>query len=380
MKKVGVVTATRAEYGLLKPLIRRLLDDTELELRLYVTGTHLSDRYGTTVAEIEKDGIPITDRIPILEQDNTSYGVSLTMANAIRGFASCFREDPPDMIVILGDRTEMLGVAASAMNACIPIAHIHGGEVTAGAVDDCVRHALTKIGYLHFTSTQVYRNRVIQMGEAPERVYDVGSLGTENILHQKLYSEREIRVDAGLPEVGKYAIATFHPVTLEADTAIGQVRELCAAMEERKDIFFLVTAANADADGDRVNGVLREYCEVHENARFVFSLGSKRYLSAVKYAAFVIGNSSSGILEAPVLGTPTVNIGDRQNGRLMTETILNVMPDRREIVGAMENAEKMLHRSTDLYGDGTTSEKIVNVMKDWLMNGRIDLKKGFFDL
>ena len=380
MKKIAVVTATRAEYGILTPLIKAINDDDELELELIVTGTHLSEKHGNTIKFIRNDGFPIAHELPILEDGNTPYDISVTMANALLRTAECLRDDRPDMMVILGDRTEMLGIAAAAMNERIPIAHLHGGEVTEGAVDDCVRHALSKMSYLHFTATEVYRRRVIQLGEAPERVFFVGALSTENILKAPLFSESEIRSEIGIPENMPYSVVTFHPVTLEADSARQQTLELCRAMEECSENYYLITMANADAGGDMVNKLLGEFADSHENVKLVSSLGMKRYLSAVKYCSFVLGNSSSGIIEAPVLGAPTVNIGDRQKGRLMADTIINCEPDSGSIAEAIHTAETAEHHSTLMYGDGSTSEKIIAVIKDVLMNDKVDLKKKFYDI
>ena len=378
--KICVVTSTRAEYGILKPLIKRIFDDRDLELNLVVTGTHLVEKHGMTVNEIKRDEFPISHEIPILEEGNSAYDISLTMANAIKGFAECFRDDRPDMVVVLGDRTEMLGIASAAMNERIPIAHIHGGEVTEGAVDDCVRHALTKMSYLHFTSTREYQKRVIQLGENPERVYCVGALGAENILTQPLWSEEMLRRDLGIDDNKPYVVMTYHPVTLEDNTVEQQIHELEAAIDSHPELFFVLTAANADAGGDVANRLLKEFADSHNNAIFVVSLGMIRYLSAVKYASFVLGNSSSGILEAPVLGTPTVNIGDRQKGRLQADTIINCKASKDDICIAIERALNMPHKATDMYGDGTTSEKIVQVIKDYLQSNKIDLKKHFYDI
>lgn len=383
MKQIAIVTSTRAEFGLLTPLIKRIIDDDELALDLIVTGGHLSKKQGMTISEIKDAGFPIAHEILILDEDNSSYGISITMANAIKGFAECFRDDRPDMVVILGDRTEMLGVASAAMNERIPIAHIHGGEVTEGAVDDCVRHALTKMSYLHFASTEAYRNRIIQMGETPDRVFNVGALGTENILSKNLFTIDELRESIpGLPkpEVMPFAVVTYHPVTLEEDTVDLQIDNLCTAMDSRSDIFFIITGANADSGGDRANERLKAYCDAHANGLFVQSLGMLRYLSAVKHAVFVLGNSSSGVIEAPVLGTPTVNIGDRQKGRLMTETVVCCNTDITAIVKAMEEAVKMEHKCTSIFGEGTTSKIIVRQIKKSLFNDKIDIKKGFYDL
>lgn len=380
MKRVAVVTATRAEYGILTPLIKAINDDSELELDLIVTGTHLSEKHGSTKKFIEADGFHIAHEIPILEDGNTPYDISVTMANAVKGFAECFMNDRPDMVVILGDRTEMLGIASAAMNERIPIAHLHGGEVTEGAVDDCVRHALSKMSYLHFTSTEVYRKRVIQLGESPDRVFFVGALSTENIIKAPLKSESEIRNDVGIPKEKPYLVVTFHPVTLEADSAKNQTLELCRAMEQKNEFFYLITMANSDAGGDTVNSIFADFADKHDNVKLVSSLGMIRYLSAVKYAKFVLGNSSSGIVEAPVLGTPTVNIGDRQRGRLMADTIINCLPDSDSIVKAINTAEITEHTPTLMYGDGETSSKIVAVIKDYLLNDKIDLKKHFYDM
>ena len=382
IRKIAVVTATRAEYGILMPLIRKIDEHTALDLDLIVTGMHLSRKYGYTINEIYCDGFFISHEIPILDEDNSPYGISVTMSNAIEGFAKCFRDDRPDMVVILGDRTEMLGVASAAMNERIPIAHIHGGEVTQGAVDDCVRHAITKMSYLHFAATDVYRRRIIQLGENPERVFHVGSLGAENILTQKLYSKEQlIEKTSELSEVGKrkYVVVTYHPVTLEGNCVEDQICELGSVMSERNDLFYLITASNADVGGHRANEMLQDFAGKNKNTAFVYNLGMKRYLSAVKYASFVMGNSSSGILEAPVIGTPAVNIGDRQKGMLITDIVMNCKPQKEDILRAISYAERLPHKPTSIYGDGHTSNKIVEIILSTLNQG-INLKKSFYDL
>lgn len=379
MKKVAVVTATRAEYGILRPLIFRLKEEQELCLQVIATGTHLSEKYGNTQVEIEKDGINIFRKIPILEEGNTAYDISCTMANALRNFALYFKEEQPDLVIVLGDRTELLGICAAAMNERIPIAHLHGGEVTEGAVDDCIRHAITKMSYLHFPATEEYRKRIIQLGEEPERVFNVGALGVENILHTPLLSYEEICKQAGIPKDRDYVVMTFHPVTLEKATARAQTEELLKAIEQQKDWFYLITMANADVGGDIVNQMLQQFAEKKENIKLVPSLGMVRYLSAVKYSRFVLGNSSSGIIEAPSLGIPTVNIGDRQKGRLMADTIISCEPRCEDIVDAMRLADRTEHRVSTIYGDGNTSEKIVTIIKDFLFHEKINLKKTFYD-
>ena len=380
MKKLAVVTATRAEYGALIPVIRTINEDMLMELELIVTGMHLSEKYGYTYSFIMDDGFPISYEIPILAEGNTPYDISITMSNALKGFAECFKKERPDMLLISGDRTEMLAVASAAMNERIPIAHIHGGEVTEGAVDDCVRHALTKMSYLHFTSTEEYRRRVIQLGEEPDRVFNVGALSAENILCTQLLEETEVRSLIGIPYDRPYVVVTFHPVTLECGTAEKQVLELCKAIEMEPNFFFLITMSNADTGGDIINRVLERFAEKRKNVKWTSNLGMVRYLSVLKYATYVLGNSSSGITEAPVLGVPTVNIGDRQKGRLMAETIINCDLDYESIYEAMNKAQKIKHRVTDLFGDGNTSKKIIEIIKELLLNYKINLKKGFYTL
>ena len=275
----------------------------------------------------------------------------------------------------------LLAFCAAAVNEHIPIAHIHGGELTQGAVDDSIRHAVTKMSYLHFTSTEEYRKRVIQMGEEPGRVYHVGALGVENILNEELLSQELLECAAGFPASQDYAVVTFHPVTLEPDTAISQVKELFAAMQAKPELFYLITKANADAGGRAINEFMEHMSANCPNMKLVASLGVKRYLSAVKYARFVLGNSSSGIIEAPSLGVPTVNIGDRQKGRIMAGSVLCCEPEKKQILAAMEQAMHMAGgRWENPYGDGGTSRKIVSVLKGWLEEGRIDLKKKFYDI
>lgn len=378
--KIAVVTATRAEYGILQPLIRKLDNDSDIELQLLVTGTHLSEKYGNTQKEIEKDGFPIFERFPILTDGNTTVDISFIMANALKQFAEYFDKEKPVCVVVLGDRTEMLGICAAAMNAGVAIVHLHGGELTEGAVDDCVRHAITKLAYLHFPSAEVYRKRIIQMGEDPERVFHVGALGVENILSVPLSGKDEICAEAGIPAGMKYAVVTFHPVTMENGSEKEQVENLIAAMEVKSEYFYLITKANADAGGDFVNTMLEEYTSHCDHARLVASLGMRRYLSAVKYAEFVLGNSSSGIIEAPSLGTPTVNIGERQKGRLMADSIINCQPETEDIVKAIEQASGMEHTPSFLYGDGKTSDRIVEILKATFGGEELSLKKKFFDI
>lgn len=385
MKKICIVTATRAEYGLLSPLIRRIWNDPELELLLTVTGAHLDARYGMTKTEIERGGVPIDACIPILEDGDDSQAVSKVIANAIVSFTMYFEERNPDMVVLLGDRYETLSVALAAMLCQIPISHIHGGETTEGAIDEAIRHAITKISYLHFTACAEYRKRVIQLGEDPSRVYNVGALGVENIKNLPLLSREEVSKQIGFSLERPYALVTFHPVTLEAQTQRDQVHELFEALECFPDIRLIFTKSNADSGGLEINALIDEY--VARNPRRAiafFSMGYLLYISAMKTCSMVIGNSSSGILEAPSMHVPTIDIGDRQKGRLFAESVIHSESDRDSIVSAIKKAcspefHQICEAVVSPFGDGHTSEKIVAEMKKHLTAGII-LKKSFFNI
>lgn len=380
-KKICVVSATRAEYGILKPLIIKLKKCTEWETQVIITGAHLVNKLGNTYREVEQDGIEIFAKVPINTEGNTDYDISLIMANALIEFGRYFQKEKPDLLIVLGDRTEILAICAAAVNAHVAIAHLHGGEITQGAIDDYVRHAITKMSYLHFASAEEYRRRIIQMGEEPKRVFNVGALGVENILKEELLNREELGEEVGFPAKGDYAVVTFHPATLEPGTAELQVNELFCAMQSRKDIFYLITKANADEGGDIINQFMEREAANYPNMKLVSSLGMKRYLSAVKYARFVLGNSSSGIIEVPSLGVPTVNVGDRQKGRIMARSIIFCEPERHSILNAMEQAMHMENSTYESpYGNGSASEKIVEVVRSYFYSGQKGLKKKFYDM
>lgn len=384
---VCVLTTTRADYGILRPLISALYKDPALDLRIAVTGTHLSEAFGMTVREIEADGFPIGIKIPILERENkTPEDMSHIMMRAVEGFGTYFQKCPPALLIVLGDRYEVFMICAAAVSACVPIAHLHGGEATEGLMDECFRHCITKMSYLHFTSAEAYRKRVIQLGEDPARVFNVGGLGVENALHTQFLPPERLEADLGFPLREKpYMVTTFHPVTLEPGSALTQLNELLAAMEVRTDLNFLITKSNADTSGQRINERLEEFAEEHSNCCVVASLGMRRYMSALKYAFGVLGNSSSGILEAPSFGIPTINIGDRERGRIQAESVINCKPEKEDILCALERAcspefRKIAAAAVNPYGDGNTSERIHAIIKDVLLSGRIDLKKPFYQI
>lgn len=385
MKKICVVTGTRAEYGLLKPVIERVYKDTELELQLVVTGMHLSPEFGLTYQEIETDGYPITDKVEMLLSSDSNVGITKSMAVALMGFADSFERLRPDIVVILGDRYEMLMVASAAMIAKIPIAHIHGGELTEGLIDEAIRHSITKMSYLHFTTTNEYKKRVIQLGEQPERVYCVGALGVENIRNVALLKKDELEKSLGVTLTKKTVLITYHPVTLEDMTAQQQFQNILDAMDYQKDFYIIFTKANADTHGRIINQMIDEYVSKNSNRSIAFtSLGQLRYLSVLQFCYMVIGNSSSGLLEVPSFKIPTINIGERQRGRVCAKSVIscdNTLDAILESItlASSEDFRNKLQESINPYEKEHTSQQILAIMKKALDTG-IDIKKKFYDL
>lgn len=363
MKKICVVTATRAEYGILKNTINEIYKNPSLELCLVVMGTHLSKNAGYTIDEIKEDGFPIAEQINILLDSDEPDAISKSMGITMISFADILKRHKPDMLVILGDRYEMLPVASCASNMQIPIAHISGGELTEGAIDDSIRHCLTKMSNLHFPGCETYRQRIIQLGEQPETVFNYGDVGVENIMKMPLLSVKDLESDLNI-QLDNYVCMTFHPVTTQLGDIQQQMKEVLDAISTFSETNFIITKANADAGGDFINEVLEQYVEKHDNCVLFDSLGIKRYLSLLANAKAVIGNSSSGIVEAPVLKIPTVNIGDRQKGRLMAESVINCKTEKDEIIKAIqyaldEEGQAKARSAESLYGNGNTSAKIV---------------------
>ena len=385
MKRIiSILTATRAEYGLLKPIIAKLSTVDEFDVRIVATGAHLSPEFGLTYREIEKDGFTIDEKIEILLSSDTPSSISKSMGLAMISFADYFERLNPDLLVVLGDRYETLAVAITALNQRIPIAHLYGGETTVGALDESIRHVITKLSYLHFTSTDEYRNRVIQLGEHPERVFNVGAIGIENILNEKLLLKEALEDELNISLSKPYAVVTFHPVTLEYSSSERQIESLLEVCQEYKNLDFIFTKANADADGRIINQYIDKYARENKNIFAFTSIGMKRYLSALKYCEVVIGNSSSGLLEAPSLNIPTINIGDRQMGRLQASSVINCEPTQAGIRYALDLAlsEDFVQKAkitVNPYGSGDTSNKVVEVIKDYVINNKIDLKKKFYD-
>ena len=385
MKKIiSVLTATRAEYGLLKPIVAKLNEIGEFDVRIVVTGAHLSSEFGLTYKEIDKDGFHIDEKIEILLSSDTPASISKSMGLAMIGFADYFGKLKPDLLILLGDRYETLAVAMTAMNQRIPIAHLYGGETTEGAIDDSIRHVITKLSYLHFTSTDDYRKRVIQLGESPDRVFNVGAIGIENILNEKLFTKEELEATLQVDLNNTYAMVTFHPVTLEKNSAKRQIESLLEVCKSYEKMNFIFTKANADSEGRIINQFIDEYAKTNDNIMAFTSLGMIKYLSALKYSAMVIGNSSSGLLEAPSFGIPTVNIGDRQKGRIQASSVINCEPTIEDIKKAIDIAlskdfTKKAKETSNPYGNGKTSEKVVDVIMEFVLDKKIYLKKKFYD-
>jgi len=382
--KIGVITGSRAEYGLLYWVLKGLQIDQDFELQLIVTGMHLAPEYGYTFKEIEKDGFKIDKKIEILLSSDSSVGVSKSMGLAQISFSEVFEELKPNIILILGDRYEIFSAASAAMIANIPIAHCHGGETTEGAYDEAIRHCLTKMSHIHFTSTENYRNRVIQLGEQPERVFNVGALGIESINKLKLLSKKELEKKLNINFKKKIALITFHPPTLENNTAEEQINELLLALNKLENTTLIFTKANADNKGKAINKLLEEFVGLQpEKAKLFDNLGQLNYLSCLKHFDVVIGNSSSGLLEAPSFGIPTVNIGDRQKGRIKAKSIIDCKPEEKDISQAIEKALSsdfcdFSKKCSNPYGNGNSSEKIITSIKKFNLDNIS--KKKFHDI
>ena len=386
MKKIAVVTATRAEYGLLAPIIKELRnhENDDLKIDVLVTGTHLSEKYGMTVKEIEEDGIRIDHRITIPVCSDTVMDISGNQAETLIKFTMLFNAEHYNAVILLGDRYETLAVAIAAGNTRTPVFHISGGDTTEGALDEWIRHSITKISYLHFTTNEISRKRVIQMGEDPERVFNYGSTSIDNILNVADMPKRDALQSIGLQDC-RYAVCTYHPVTMEGGSVDDQIKAFLEAIKSFPEITFIVTKSNADQGGARINELLDEAEPLIDNLCVFTSLGVRRYLSLMRYAEFVLGNSSSGIVETPAFHVPTVNIGNRQRGRLQSESIINCGTAEEDIRKAIVIAlspehKKLCEQVISPYGNGTSAERVAQKSIETVMKGNIDLKKKFYDL
>ncbi len=382
MRKICVITGTRAEYGLLRWVMQGIKDDPELTLQIIATGMHLSPEFGLTYRNIEQDGFQIDRKVEMLTSSDTSVGIAKSMGLGLIGFADALHELKPDLIVVLGDRFEILAAVSAALVARIPVTHLHGGELTEGAFDDAIRHSITKMSHLHFVAAEEYRQRVIQLGEQPDHVFLVGGLGIDNIKRLKLLDREELEASIDFRLGPKNLLITFHPVTLEAATASEQMAELLVALAELKDTQLIFTMPNADTDGRVLIRMVDEFVAQHTNAQAYTSLGQLRYLSCVSHVDGVVGNSSSGLAEVPSFRKGTVNVGDRQRGRLQAESVISCEPTYESIAAAIKKLystdfQLSLSKVTNPYGEGGASEKVVEILKNHALCGIV--KKTFYD-
>lgn len=382
-RRICVVTGTRAEYGLLRWVMDGIRQTPELGLQLIATGAHLSPEFGLTFRDIERDGFRIDRKVEMLLSADSPTSVAKSMGLGVIGFADALHELAPDLLLVLGDRFEILSAVLAATVMRIPVVHLHGGETTQGAIDEPLRHSITKMSHLHFVATPEYRQRVIQLGETPASVFLVGGLGVDCMRRVTLMSRSELEDSLGFRFAHRNLLVTFHPVTLEAATAAHQMSELLAALEELRDTNVIFTMPNADTDGRVLFDLVTQFVDVHPGARAYTSLGQQRYLSCVREVDGVVGNSSSGLTEVPSLGKGTVNIGDRQLGRLKAESVIDCAPDRASIAAAICQLYSPEFRSKvasarNPYGEGGASGRIVDVLRSVDLTGI--LKKQFYDL
>jgi len=381
-RKICFVTGTRAEYGLLYWLMKEIEVDKDFQLQLIVTGTHLSPEFGLTYKEIEKD-FEIDKKIEMLLSSDTPIGISKSMGLIQISFAESYQDLKPDLLVVLGDRYEIFSAVSAAMIARIPIAHIHGGEATEGLIDESIRHSITKMSQLHFTATEKYKNRVIQLGENPDRVFNVGGLGLDNITKLKLLSRENFEKSINFNLNQKNLLVTFHSVTLEYSTAENQYQELLNSLDQLKDTNIIFTQTNSDTDGRVINDMIDNYVIRRENTISFKSMGQVKYLSALQFMDAIVGNSSSGLLEAPSFKIATVDIGDRQKGRIKAESVISCLPKKKSIDDALKKVyskdfKLLLNNVRNPYGEGGASNKIIKIIKKINLDGI--LKKSFYDL
>ena len=375
-----MVTGTRAEYGLLRWVMEGIKSSKNLDLQIIATGMHLSPEFGLTYKQIEQDGFLIDKKLEILVSADTSTGITKSIGIGLIGFADIYSELKPDLILILGDRYEILAAAIAAMVARIPIGHLHGGEATEGLIDEPIRHSITKMSHLHFVAADEYKNRVRQLGENPETIFQVGGLGIDSIVKIDLFDKNELENSIGFKFGEKNLLVTFHPVTLEHNTSKYQMEQLLLALDDIKDVKIIFTFPNADTDGRILFGLIRDYVSKNSNSICFKSLGQKRYLSCLKYVDGVLGNSSSGLIEVPSFNKCTINIGDRQRGRVKANSVIDCRPEKESISKAInklysDDFQEKLFDVINPYGTGGASDKVVKILEDFSLKSI--LKKSF---
>lgn len=382
-RRICVVTGSRAEYGLLRWVMTDMRESGDIELQVIATGMHLSPEFGLTYREIEQDGFRIDRKVEMLLSSDSSVGLAKSMGLALIGFGEALQEMEPDLLVVLGDRFEILAAVSAALVARIPVAHIHGGERTEGAFDDAIRHAITKMSHIHFVGAEEYRRRVVQLGEDPDRVFCVGGLGVDSVLRQPLIQRAELERELGIVFRSRNLLVTFHPATLDDGSPGDQMDELLAALADLEETCLIFTMPNADTGGRMLAARIERFVAERPDAHAFVSLGQRRYLSCLKHVDGVVGNSSSGLIEAPAFGKGTVNIGDRQKGRLRAASVIDCAPRREAIAAALATLnssefQRMLPGTVNPYGDGGASRRIVEGLATIPLDGIV--KKAFFDL
>ncbi len=382
--RVCVITGSRAEYGLLSPLLEALRAEESFELQLLVTGSHLSPEFGLTYREIEADGYTIDEKVEVVLSSDTPVGICKSMGLGLISFAEAYARLTPDLILVLGDRYEIFSAVSAAHISRIPVAHLHGGEVTEGAFDDALRHSITKMSHLHFTSTDAYRQRVIQLGEAPERVFNVGAIGLDNLRRLPLLSREDLEQQLGFKFNNHNLLCTFHPVTLEHNSSEQQIQSLLNVLEQQVDTSVIFTKTNADTDGRIINQMIDDFAAKNPDRFHSYvSLGQLRYLSMMQFVDAVVGNSSSGIIEAPGFQIGTINIGNRQTGRIKSELVIDCEPTETGIASAFKTLyssdfQKRRSQARNPYGAGQTTSQIISILKEQFP--RRTTQKSFYDL
>ena len=383
-KKICIATGSRAEYGLLRYLMKEIHVSSEFDLQIIATGMHLSPEFGLTYQEIEKDGFTINEKIEMLLSSDTASSISKSTGLGLVGFSDAYNNLKPDLLILLGDRFEILAAATAAMFAKIPIIHIHGGETTQGAFDEAIRHSITKMSWWHFVAAPEYEKRVIQLGEDPKRVFNVGGLGVDSIQKSNLLSKKELTNKMGIKFGKKNLLITYHPVTLEDGTSQQHFKYLLNVFSEINDVYLIFTMPNSDSDGHVIKRMINNFVSNNSARSISFSsMGRLNYLSTLKFIDGVVGNSSSGLTEAPTFKIGTVNIGDRQKGRIKAESIIDCSPDQKSITGAINKLyskefQKKLTTVRNPYGNGKATDKIIEILKKKKIPDH--LKKEFYDL
>ena len=382
-RKICVITSSRADYGLLRWIMKDIRENPDLTLQVIATGTHLSNSFGLTLKEIEQDGFTIDSKVEILSGDDSQLGIAESMSRALIGVARALHSLKPDLVLVLGDRFEIFASVSAAMVAKVPVAHLHGGEKTVGAYDDSFRHAITKMSHLHFVATEEYRKRVIQLGENPSSVFVVGGVGIDSINNLKLLSKSELEKELNLSFNEKSLLITFHPETLAKSSPANQIQELLSALKGQENTTFIFTMPNADTGGQEISNMIKDFVAENPNAYAFTSLGQLKYFSCIKTVDAVVGNSSSGLLEVPTFKKATINIGDRQKGRLQANSVINCNPDKKSILDSLNRVYSVafkdsLKTTINPYGIGGASAKIVEIIREIPLERMVN--KIFYDL